>query len=298
MSWRIVYIEDSELLTLHLDNILIKYKDEDVTIPISDIHTMIIDNYKTTLSVHLVNSLTKSNINLVLCNLSHMPQSLLLPLHGNHQSSYMLRKQLGWDSHTKSILHQIIIQQKITQQKSLLCYIHADSTSQSILEKYVGEIEPGDVTNREGLSSKVYFRALFGNEFKRFEDDVINAGLNYGYAILRSQISKVIVGKGLNPSLGIFHRGPSNDFNLSDDVIEPFRPLIDFWVYKNLRMEKIFTKEHRLSLIKITLSSVRINHQSQSLFNTITLYVEWILQMIETNCTSPIIFPEILFHEL
>ena len=88
------------------------------------------------------------------------------------------------------------------------------TTSKNVLEN--------DKSNREGLAAKVYFHELFGLDFRRFDDDIINAGLNYGYAILRSQISKTVIAKGLNPCLGIFHKGYDNPFNLSDDIIEVY----------------------------------------------------------------------------
>lgn len=145
------------------------------------------------------------------------------------------------------------------------------------------DVEYGDLTNREGLAAKMYFRSLFGPEFKRFNDDIINSGLNYGYAVLRSQISKAIIAKGLNPELGIFHIGRNNLFNLSDDFIEPFRPIIDDWVKKNLVNAEMFTREHRLEIVKQTLINVNIKQQSQSLFNAINIFIDSIIKCFDEN---------------
>ena len=144
----------------------------------------------------------------------------------------------------------------------------------------------------------MYFQGLFGKEFKRFDEDIINAGLNYGYAILRSQVSKTLIAKGLNTTLGIFHKGPNNNFNLSDDIMEPFRPIIDVWVFKNLINEKLFLREHRLALIEQTTKDIYFKNQKQTIFNTISLYVDSILNFLKTGNIEELIHPELKFDEL
>ena len=151
------------------------------------------------------------------------------------------------------------------------------------LSEFCEEVEEGDLTNREGLAAKMYFRELFGPNFKRFDYDIINAGLNYGYAILRSQISKTIVAKGLNPNIGIHHIGYDNFFNLSDDIIEVFRPIIDEYVYKMMKHSVVFTKNDRMGLIKQTSCDVYINGTRQTLFNAIEIFVEKIMWFFETG---------------
>lgn len=129
----------------------------------------------------------------------------------------------------------------------------------------------------------MYFRELFGEKFKRFDEDVVNAGLNYGYSLLRSQISKTIIAKGLNPSLGIFHKGYNNPYNLSDDIIEVFRPLIDEYVYSKLVDALLFKRENRLELIACTSKDAYICGKKQSLFNVIKIYLEKIIECFEEN---------------
>jgi len=283
MSWRIVYIEESEYLSLYLDNLKVLKNDEEYLIPINDIHTIILDNYKTKLSVHLINALTKSNVNFVICGIDHLPQTIVLPHSGHKLSFQMLNKQLAWSKNLKAIIHKFIIKNKIRNQRDLLKQLNMNEYTIEILENYINDIQLGDKTNREGLSAKVYFRELFGTKFLRFDDDVINAGLNYGYAILRSQITKVLVAKGLNTSIAFFHIGRENEFNLSDDIIEPFRPIIDYWVYKNLLEEEIFLREHRLNIIKFTTGKAYIENKHQTIFNAIKIYVDNILNYCETK---------------
>jgi len=300
MGWRILYIDEGEYLSLYLDNIKIKNKEEnrELVVPINDLHTLIVDNYRTVLSTHLLNALTKNNVNVVLCNVSHMPQSLLVPVSGNKSAPLMLRKQLAWNEHVKHTVHQSMVKAKIVNQIELLA--HADIGGDAILKlkEFAKDVLPGDKTNREGLAAKMYFRALFGPDFKRFAEDVLNAGLNYGYSIFRSQISKTVLAKGLNPCLAFFHQGPNNQFNLSDDFLEPFRPLVDHYVYENLRDQKLFNREHKMALIRQSTLKVRFNGKKQTFFNAANQYVDTIVSFAETGDHDKLSHPVIDFHDL
>lgn len=298
MSWRIIYIEESDRLTLYLDNLKIIHCDDEILIPISDIHTLILDNYKINLSVQLINAITKANIALVICSINHLPTSLVIPHSGNSLTPLMLRKQIEWTQEIKSNVQRVIVKQKIRTQRNLLEYFKKSADVINKLELFEEEVEIADKTNREGLSAKMYFRELFGTNFKRFEEDIINAGLNYGYSILRSQISKTLISKGLNTALGFFHIGRDNQFNLSDDIIEVFRVMIDCWVYKNLINEKIFTKEHRFSLIRVTTKNMKYKGNIQSTFNAIAMFIDSLIRYVESDGNENVEFPEILFDEL
>lgn len=298
MSWRVLYIEESDKLSLYLDNIKVIKNDEEILVPIKDIHSLIVDNYKILLSVHLLNALSHANVNVVLCGVDHLPQTIFFPLFGNSNAAASLKKQLKWDGLRKKILHQKIVRRKVKHQKELLMAVDKHNPEIEILSKYEKEVELGDETNREGLAAKQYFKGLFGDEFKRFENDIINAGLNYGYAILRSQISKTLVSKGLNTTIGIFHKNPTNNFNLSDDIIEPFRPIIDYWVYKNLMEEEIFLRDHRLELINQTTKDVYFKNTRQTIFNAISMYVDSILTFLDTGDVDKLFHPEIKYDEL
>lgn len=291
MSWRVVYIEESDHLSLYLDNIKIRHKDNDITIPLSDIHTIIVDNYKTVLTVNLINKCMEYNINLLLCGIDHMPVLIVQPIKGNNQSAKMLFTQINWNENIKKNLHMKIIKGKILNQRQVLEKYNKSQEVIKKLNQYISEVEPGDVTNREGLASKIYFRELFGKDFIRFEDDVINAGLNYGYTIIRIQIAKVLLSRGLNPALGIFHRGPENTFNLADDIIEVFRPIVDSYVYKNLIGCEALTREHRVNLIKLTTKKMFYNNEHQTFFNVLNLYVNNILDILN-NGVNTLIIPE------
>ena len=143
----------------------------------------------------------------------------------------------------------------------------------------------------------MYFRELFGDDFIRFDEDIINAGLNYGYSIFRSLISSIIVAKGYLPNLGIFHRGKQNMFNLSDDVIEVFRPIVDHYVYNNMMEDIIFKQEHREALIQLTAKKIEIDGRKQTVNNAIYVYLESILKELETS-QDVYLFPKPILYDL
>jgi len=287
-------------MSLHLDNIKIKdgSGDKELKVPIKDIHTLIVDNYRTVLSTHLMNALSKANVNVVLCGVDHMPQSLITPVHGNRQAPFMLRKQLAWHQYVKRALHQEMVRAKIDNQLRLLKHAGCQEEAIMKLEEYRHTTLPGDRNNREGLAAKVYFRALFGPDFKRFKKDIVNAGLNFGYSILRSQISKTVLAKGLNPCLGIFHHGPNNPFNLSDDFLEPFRPYIDVFVQRRLNNgeEKLLKREHKLALIRHTTGKVKFRGVQQTLFNAIAQYVDAVVAFADSGDYDKLSHPVIDFN--
>jgi CRISPR-associated protein Cas1 len=298
MGWRVVYVEESEHISLHLDNIVVKQTDKEIMIPVSDLQTLVLDNYKTTLTVQLLLKLAENNVNVVFCGLDHLPKGECLPLTGHYAAAAMLKKQIDWTDDMKGQLHRQIVRAKIDNQISVL---RQNQRSIDAIEQMIGfkhTVEFGDLGNREGLAAKTYFWELFGKDFQRQNSDVINAGLNYGYAILRSKISSILVSKGLNTTLGLFHIGATNPGNLSDDVIEVFRPLVDNYVYQNMRMEEFFKREHKEDLIRIVTKKVEFNGQKQTVKNAMELYIESILNCIELNDIEEFQYPGVVLYDV
>lgn len=290
MSHRVIYIEKCEYLRLYLDNLKVDYKDDELLLPVSDIQILVIDNYKSSLSVPLINKLMDNNVCTIICGIDHLPKSYILPMNGHFSQSGNIHKQIHWNKDYKKRVHQKIVKAKIYNQIEIL---KKNNKSFDVIQKlfqFMEEVELGDITNREGLAAKMYFREMFGDNFIRFDEDVINAGLNYGYSIFRSLISSIIVAKGYLPNIGIFHIGKQNMFNLSDDVIEVFRPIVDDYVYNNMKDDILFKQEHREELIKLTHKKIKIDDKKQTIPNAIYIYLENIFKELETG-NHEYIFP-------
>lgn len=291
MSYRVLYIEKSNHLNLYLDNLKIESEKGDLLFPISDILILVIDNYKSSLTIPLINKLVDNNVCIIICGIDHLPKSYVLPMNGHFSQSGNIQKQIEWSYDIKRRLHQHIIKAKILNQLEILKKNNKNSYVIHKITEFYDEVKKGDTTNREGLSAKMYFREMFGNDFIRFDDDVINAGLNYGYAIFRSLITSIIVAKGYLPNIGLFHIGKTNMFNLSDDLIEVFRPIVDDYVYNNLINETFFKSTHRDELIRLTTKKIQIDGKFQTVANAINLYIESILKVLETSDITYFLFP-------
>ena len=299
MSWRVLYVEESDNLSLYLDNVKVKRGTVELTIPLSDLAIIVIDNYKLTLTVNLLNACSNRNIPVILCGDNHHPLNIVLPLSGHFNASKIFLDQLQWKDELKAVFWKIYIKQKIKNQLHVLKNVKPESQdAMTILTSYIEEVTDYDSTNREGLAAKVYFRALFGPSFSRQKDDTINACLNYGYSIIRSIISKVIVAKGLNQQLGIFHKGPTNSFNLSDDIIEIFRPVIDMFVYKNFLNEKIFIRDHRLKLLEIINMKISIENQKVTINHVVEKVVDGVIKFFKDGLITNLVSFEPELYDL
>lgn len=297
MGHRVIYVEKCEYLRLYLDNLKVMVKDNDILFPISDIQILVIDNYQSNISVPLINKLTESNVCTIICGVDHLPKSYILPINGNFATSGNINKQISWKKERKALLHSIIVKYKIENQIEIL---KQNNKSHEVIKKlyeFVDSIELDDRTNREGLAAKMYFRELFGSDFIRFDDDVINAGLNYGYSIFRSLITSIIVAKGYIANIGIFHRGKQNMFNLSDDIIEVFRPIVDDYVYNTMRDEILFKQEHREKLIQLTNKKILIDSRKQTVANAINQYLDSIFNYLDDE-TNKVLFPLPIIYDL
>lgn len=157
-----------------------------------------------------------------------------------------------------------------------------------LLQEYLGEIEYGDATNREGHAAKVYFNALFGKSFTRTDDLLINAALNYGYSILLSAFNREIVLNGYLTQLGLFHDNMFNQFNLASDLMEPFRVLIDREVIQMQRKE--FTHEEKIQLVNVLNNEVMIDGKTQYVNNAIKIYCKSVFDALNENDSALIRF--------
>lgn len=284
-------------MRLYLDNLKVEINEKkEVNFPIADIQILVIDNYKSTLSIPLINKLTEYNVCTIICGIDHLPKSYILPINGNFASSGNLFKQIQWSQERKDYIHAEIVKHKIKNQIEILKENERGFGVTEKLYEFIDTTISGDQTNREGLAAKMYFRALFGSDFIRFEQDVVNAGLNYGYSVFRSLITSIIVAKGYIPNLGLFHKGKQNMFNLSDDIIEVFRPIVDNYVFNNMTEDILFKQSHRDELIGLTNNKIMIDDRKQTISNAIGIYLDSIFKFmdgenVELLFPDPVIYP-------
>jgi CRISPR-associated endonuclease Cas1 subtype II len=172
------------------------------------------------------------------------------------------------------------VKDKIQKQAELLArHGHGEF---ELLEQYASQLVIGDETNREGHAAKVYFNALFGNSFSRSQDIPLNAALNYGYGIILSAFNREIVANGYITQLGLFHENLFNKFNLGSDLMEPFRILVDSYVY-NIHDLTEFNHDIKMALVGVLNSTVVMDGKKQYVNNAIKIYCKSVFDALNSN---------------
>lgn len=246
MSFRTVVITKRTKLN-YKQGYLIVRNEELKKIFLDEIDTIIIDTLMASISSYLLMEIAQRNIKLIYCDIEHNPVSELVPLYGSHNTSKKMIIQSNWTEKGKNLVWQKVIKQKIKNQSYVLRRLECLNGER--LEKYAVEVRIGDNTNREGHAAKVYFTSLFGKDFSRSIQNDINAALDYGYSILLSTFNKEIVRIGNATQLGIHHKNEFNPYNLSCDLMEPFRPIVDFYVSSNPEPFDSFYKYNLVNLL-------------------------------------------------
>ncbi len=233
MGYRQVIIKKSEKLHFK-DNQLIIDKDESsIKVPLEDISYILIEDSSTILTTRLLAELGKNAISLIVCDEKFEPTSIMYPYNYHFKQLDVFSHQLEIDDSIKNEFWNQIVKRKIENSIRVLEMTSKEEFPISKLTEYINEITDGDSKNREGLAAKMYFRSLFGSDFIRFYDDNVNAALNYGYTIIASAIIRNLAVYGLNTYLGIHHSSKINNFNLAYDFLEPYRSVVDKFVYDN-----------------------------------------------------------------
>lgn len=287
MSWRTVIIAHSAKLDYQLGYMVVRQQDV-VRISVEEIETLVIESTAVSLTAALLAELIKKKVKVIFCDEKHNPASELVAYYGAYDVSGKIRKQIEWDSEIKSAVWTEIVTDKIRKQAQYL--LERNLEEGKMLLEYVKEMEFGDVTNREGHAAKVYFNALFGKDFTRSSDISVNAALNYGYSIILSSFNRHIASKGYLTQLGIFHDNMFNPFNLSSDMMEPFRIIVDRYVY-NMKPEK-FEHEEKVKLFYMMSDTVKICGRKESVSNAISIYAKSVINALNDRDVSQISFYE------
>ena len=250
-------------------------------IPLSDLDTVIFSHDKVTITIPILAKLVENNVNVLICDRKNDPIGMFQPFN-NHSLVYKkLNSQINWKDARKRKLWKMLVVDKIKSEIECLKILGADYRSIDMLMDYKNSVYYDDKTNREAVAARIYFTALFGNDFSREQDNYINFALNYGYKIIASYISKCIAARGLLTQLGIHHIGESNPFNLTYDFIEPLRAIIDLWV--KINVEDNFTVNHKLQIINILNYKVNLNNKWIQLNDAIEDLVDSYISFMNEN---------------
>lgn len=279
MSFRTVVITNKSRLSYKNRYLVVKKDLDEKYVHLSEIDTLIVDSIAVSISSYLLKELLDSKVNVIFCDEKHNPFSELKSLNSRHNSSKKILEQVKWKNKEKDMLWQNIVINKIKNQALLLEKTNSDG--KELLLEYIKDVKLGDKTNREGHAAKVYFNALFGKKFSRNKVCDINAALNYGYSVLLSTFNKEVICNGYLTQLGIHHRNEFNEFNLSCDLMESFRVVIDNFVYYN--QDRDFDQQYKLDLVNIFNKVLIYKSKKYTLKDIIKLYTQNTLQLLSSS---------------
>lgn len=285
MSWRTVVVTQNAKLDYQLGYLVIRGQDTH-KIHLNEIAVLIIESTSVSLTTYLLNELSKNKVKVIFCDEKRNPFCELLPYYGSHDTSQKIRKQIAWTDYDKQMIWTEIVAEKINKQAAVLETF--GKSEANMLRGYIEELEFGDVSNREGHAAKVYFNALFGKSFTRADDNSINAALNYGYSILLSMFNREVVANGYITQIGVFHDNMFNQYNLASDLMEPFRPLVDSFVY--LMKPEVFESDEKHEILQLLEQDVYIDGRKENMLNGIKIYTKSIFDALNEKDTSLIKF--------
>lgn len=220
----------THIMVRHNQLALMRDGEEIGRIPIEDLGVLLVDHPSVTYTHTALTALLANNVALVVCGGNHHPTGLVLPMEGHTVQAEAIARQASAAPRLKRRLWKGIVRAKITNQAHALEQAGREAGGLHALARMV---KSGDPENKEAQAARRYWPLLFGSGFRRRRSGVApNALLNYGYMVLRASVARAICGAGLHPSLGLHHRNKYNAFALADDLMEPFRPVVDITVFR------------------------------------------------------------------
>lgn len=296
MAWHNVLITRPTRLSLKNGQLRCQQDEQELSLPLEDIASITLENTQTTLTGSLLSQLADGNTLLITCDQRHHPNGLLLPIAQHSRQLSALRLQIEISQPLKKRLWRKIVQQKINNQADVLAWQERDKINR--LRQLAHSVTSGDNNNCEATAARLYFSSLFRN-FKRHNNDYTNSALNYGYAIIRAAIARQLVAFGFHPCLGVHHCSELNNFNLADDLLEPFRPLVDSWTIDALALfssdRTELDKECRALLTQALQLQLRIQDEKHTMQAAIRLYVKSLVTALKNKDCKLLLYPKAIF---
>lgn len=247
MAFRNIIVESPARISIRQKQLII-HTDTDHSVPVEDISALMLENRQTTITAAALALLGQSGCAVYVCDEKHLPCAVLSPFASHSRELYVLRSQLEAGEPLKKRMWQSVVKAKIGNQARCL-RLNGLEEEADILERMAQRVKSGDTENVEATAAQRYFTVLFGSGFARGEEgDGRNSALNYGYAILRGAVARYLAVYGFTSAFGLHHRNTLNSFNLADDLMEPFRPVIDLAVSGYVKREDDLTPETKRML--------------------------------------------------
>lgn len=268
MGWRTILISQHAKISLETGNLVIQTNSDRYHTPVRDINILLIQTLQAVITTAAVAALSEVHAKIIFTGRDGQPISETTGCYPNSRTAALVCSQVNWEKNRIENLWTRIVAAKLNNQIEVAKLVGANTIS---LSDEVDKLELNDATNREATVARQYFPLLFGKNFSRSDLVPVNAALNYGYSILLSLINRSIVSRGYLTCFGIHHISTENSFNLGSDLMEPFRPIIDFWVSQ----QKIndLTPDIKFGLVRLLEVNMVFNGKQEILSNAVDRYV-------------------------
>ena len=245
-------------------------------IPIEDINLLLVSTTQAVITSALISKLAQNQTKVIFVDEKDNPVVETAVYYPGARNMAKLKKQFNWDEHLKEVLRTKIVSQKIKNQIAVLANYHLNKDE---VQSELDQLEINDESNREAIAARKYFMLLFDKNFVRRDTSAINAALDYGYAILLSSFNREIAMNGYLTYFGIHHCSQENQFNLASDLMEPFRPFVDYWVKAHAKIKEL-TPDIKYGLVELLSLEIKFNGKKTLLTNAITIYVRECLKFL------------------
>jgi CRISPR-associated protein Cas1 len=293
MAWRGVHLTKPARLSFADGQMVVAQDDGEVRLPLEDIAWIILDGAHATLTSTLLSACMDSGIVVIATDEKHTPNGLALPFHGHFRQGEVAHRQIGMSEPLKKRLWQAIVQAKIANQAASLQAADADAAA--TLREMTRHVGSGDPENVEARAARFYWSRFFADFRREDAGDRRNALLNYGYAVLRAGIARVLVAYGLLPAFGIHHASVSNAFNLADDLIEPFRPFADAVARRRMEADARnpgdLTADDRRAMASVLLEETRFDGETVTLLTAAERCAMSLVRAVETGTPRALRLP-------
>lgn len=288
MSYRCLFVANAARIHCKNEQLVIE-ADIPHSVPLEDISALILESRQISITSAALSSLMQNGAAVYCCDEKHLPCGICLPFAQHSRQLGVVRWQLELTQPAKKRLWQKIVAAKIANQAECLALCGLPQQASALYSR-AKAVSSGDKENIEASAAAFYFRTLFGAGFTRQSDDGINAALNYAYAVLRGYVARCLAVYGFLPYLGIHHDSELNQFNLADDLIEPFRPVADLFVASNVSENTALTTALKGQLVNLLNADILSGEQHHS----VSYAIERLVQSLRA---AQIILPKLIEYK-
>ena len=280
MVWRSVVINQPARLRREHFSLVVEQA-QAARVPFEDIAVIVLNHPEITLTHPVLSACGEYGIGLYATGSNHQPNGIFLPFQQHSRATRMLRLQLTLDKPTGKRAWASMVQAKIRNQAACLKVFNPSDAER--LESLARRVRSGDADNLEGQASAHYFPKLFGLGFYRSLNNWTNSALDYGYAVMRGACARALVAHGMLPTLGLFHSSEQNAFNLADDLIEPFRPVVDLHVATHRKTDETqeLSPADKASLVRLLHVDVAMPRGNMSVLAAVEQAAESLARLYE-----------------